>query len=79
MLFRSEHKYITEDVPGGLMPMAALGAATGVPTPTIDALVRLAQVMTGKDFAAEARTLDRMGLAGMDASKIRRFVDTGAA
>ena len=35
--------------------------------------------MTGNDFAAEARTLDRMGLAGMDASKIRRFVDTGAA
>jgi opine dehydrogenase len=74
-----DHKYITEDVPVGLIPMSALGAVAGVPTPTIDALVRLAQAMTGKDFAAEARTLDRMGLAGMDASKIRRFVDTGAA
>ena len=74
-----EHKYITEDVPGGLMPMAALGAATGVPTPTIDALITLARAMTGKDFAAEARTLDRMGLASMNASQIMRFVDTGAA
>ena len=59
--------------------MSALGAAAGVPTPTIDALVTLVHAMTGKDFAAEARTLDRMGLAGMNAPQIRRFVDTGAA
>src|SRR6185312_7101176 len=57
-----EHKYIAEDVPVGLMPMQALGAAAGVATPAIDAVVKLAQVMAGKDFAAEARTLERMGL-----------------
>jgi opine dehydrogenase len=74
-----DHKYITEDVPVGLIPMSALGAAAGASTPTIDALITLVRAMTGKDFAAEARTLDRMGLAGMDASQIRRFVDTGAA
>ena len=72
-----EHKYITEDVPVGLMPMSALGAAAGVPTPAIDALITLARTMAGKDFSAEARTLERMGLAGMDASQIRRFVDNG--
>ena len=33
-----DHKYITEDVPVGLMPMSALGAAAGVPTPAIDAV-----------------------------------------
>ena len=33
--------------------------------------------MAGKDFSAEARTLERMGLAGMDASQIRRFVEMG--
>jgi opine dehydrogenase len=74
-----EHKYITEDVPVGLMPMSALGAAAGVPTPAIDALITLVRAMTGKDFAAEARTRARMGLAGMDAARIRQFVDTGEA
>jgi opine dehydrogenase len=74
-----EHKYITEDVPVGLMPMAALGAAAGVPTPAIDALITLARAMAGKDFSCEARTLDRMGLAGMNASDIRRVVDMGSA
>jgi opine dehydrogenase len=74
-----EHKYITEDVPVGLMPMSALGVAAGVPTPAIDALITLARAMAGKDFSVEARNLKRMGLAGMDASRIRRFVDQGVA
>jgi hypothetical protein len=33
--------------------------------------------MTGKDFAADARTLDRMGLSGMDAPQIRHVVENG--
>jgi len=33
--------------------------------------------MAGTDFAADARTLDRMGLAGMDAARIRRTVAEG--
>ena len=74
-----DHKYITEDVPVGLMPMSALGAASGVATPAIDALITLVRAMTGKDFAAEARTPERMGLAGMNASQIRRVVETGSA
>jgi opine dehydrogenase len=74
------HKYIAEDVPVGLMPMAALGAAAGTPTPAIDAVIRLAQIFAGNDFAADARTLDRMGLTGLDAVEIRRtFADGFAA
>ena len=52
-----DHKFITEDVPTGLIPMSALGVAAGVPTPAIDALIAVVRSMTGKDFAAEARTL----------------------
>jgi opine dehydrogenase len=72
-----DHKFITEDVPTGLVPMSELGAAAGVKTPAIDALVELARCMTGKDFAAEARTLERLGLGGMDATNIRRIVEQG--
>jgi len=71
------HKYIAEDVPVGLIPMRALGAAAGVPTPQIDAVITLAQTLSGSDFAADARTLDRMGLAGMDAARIRRTLAAG--
>ena len=72
-----EHKYITEDVPAGLIPMSALGAAAGVPTPAIDALIEVARHMAGKDFAAEARTLERMGLAGMHVSQIEHVIENG--
>jgi opine dehydrogenase len=71
------HKYITEDVPAGLMPMSALGHAAGVPTPAIDALIETVRHMTGEDFAGEARTLGRLGLAGMDARQIRRIMTHG--
>src|SRR5437763_2929997 len=65
------HKYIAEDVPVGLMPMSAFGKAAAVPTPAIDAVILLAQMLAGRDFAGEARTLERMGLAGMDGAQIQ--------
>jgi len=71
------HKYITEDVPSGLIPMRELGKAAGMATPAIDAVVTLAQILAGHDFAAGARTLARLGLAGMDAAQIRRVVAEG--
>ncbi len=72
-----DHKYIAEDVPVGLMPMRALGLAAGVPTPQIDAVIKLAQTLAGTDFASAARSLQRMGLGGMDAAQIRRTVAEG--
>ena len=72
-----DHKFITEDVLTGLIPISALGVVAGVRTPAIDALVELVRAMTGKDFAAEGRTLERLGLSGMDASQIRRVVEEG--
>jgi opine dehydrogenase len=72
-----EHKFVSEDVPTGLMPMAALGAAAGIETPALDALIRVACTMAGRDFAAEGRTLARLGLAGQNAAGIRRIVEQG--
>ena len=72
-----DHKFITEDVPTGLIPMSALGAAAGVGTPAIDALIELARCMTGRDFEADGRRLERMGLSGMDGRQIRRIVEEG--
>ena len=72
-----DHKFFTEDVPTGLIPMSALGAAAGVGTPAIDALIELARCMTGKDFAAEGRTLERLGLNGMGGPQIRRVMEEG--
>ena len=72
-----DDKFVAEDVPTGLIPMSALGSAVGVRTPAIDSLVGVVRYMTGHSFTAEARTLDRLGLSGMDASQIQRVVQDG--
>jgi opine dehydrogenase len=72
-----DHKFITEDVPTGLIPMSEIGAAARVKTPAIDALVEMVRNMTGKDFAADGRTLERLSLGGMDAPQIRRVMEEG--
>ena len=71
------HKYVTEDVPTGLIPIQELGTAAGTATPAIDTLVEMAKLMTGRTFTDEARTLGRMGLAGMDTKKIRGVMRNG--
>ena len=45
--------------------------------PTIDAFIEIVPDMTGKNFAAERRTLDRLGLTVMDVPRIRGVVDEG--
>jgi opine dehydrogenase len=71
------HKYVTEDVPTGLIPIRALGVACGVATPTLDALIHLARVTVARDFATEARTIDQLGLTGQDAAQIQTTVHMG--
>jgi opine dehydrogenase len=74
---RLDHRYIHEDIGYGLVPMAALGAAAGVATPTIDALVQLASLALGIDYARDGLTLARLGLAGKSPAEIVRFAIEG--
>lgn len=73
-----DHKFITEDVPTGLIPMSKIGVAAGVKTPAIDALIEIVRNMIGKDFAAEGRTLERLGLGGIAGRHIRRVAEGGS-
>ncbi len=71
------HRYVFEDVPSSLVPLASLGAMLGEPTPTIELVIRLASIMHGRDYWAEGRTVERLGLAGMSVEEIRRIVSGG--
>ena len=73
-----QHKYVVEDVPCGLVPMSSLGRAVGVTTPVIDGLVALTSAMLGRDFRAEGRNLDALGLAGKSVPEIQSIVEAGA-
>ncbi len=72
-----DHKYITEDVPCGLVAMSALGDAVGVPTPVIDGLIALSSAMLGRDFMKDGRNLQYLGLAGKSAEQIMEIFERG--
>jgi len=72
-----DHRYVHEDVGYGLVPMAALGRLVGVATPTIDALIQLAGLAVGVDYARDGLTLEKLGLAGKSPSELLKFVEDG--
>lgn len=72
-----QHRYITEDVPFGLVTMASLGDMLGVPTPTIKSLITLASVMNQVDYWKEGRTVEKLGISGLNVNELREFVTEG--
>jgi opine dehydrogenase len=72
-----ENRYVTEDIPYGLVAWASIGDAVGVETPVMDALIALGAVIMGKDCWKEGRNLDKLGLAGMDWKQIKSYLENG--
>ncbi|MEW6743879.1 MAG: NAD/NADP octopine/nopaline dehydrogenase family protein [Planctomycetota bacterium] len=72
-----EHRYISEDVPASLVPIASIGEMFNVPTPTIRAIIHMASLMHGVDYWAEGRTVERLGIKGMSLKELR-FLVVGA-
>jgi opine dehydrogenase len=64
-------RYLNEDIPMSLVPMASLGRKFGVKTPAIDAIIRLASLLNNKDYWAEGRTVERLGIADMTLKDLR--------
>jgi opine dehydrogenase len=54
-------RYVTEDVPFGLVPTIRLAALAGVPVPLHESGVRLMSALYGRDFAADNDILPRLG------------------
>lgn len=72
-----QHRYIAEDVPYGLVTMASLGDMLGVPTPVIKSLITLASVMNQVDYWKEGRTVEKLGISGLNVNELRKFVTEG--
>jgi opine dehydrogenase len=71
-------RYITEDVPMGLVPMEAFGKLYGVPTPTMSALISVASLLTDMDFRSTGRNLERLDLSGLTPAAVSEFVREGS-
>jgi opine dehydrogenase len=72
-----EQRYLSEDVPYGLVPIASIGRALGVRTPAIDMFINLAGLLLQADLRAQGRTTEKLGLAGLNAQEILEVVNQG--
>ncbi len=70
-----KHRYIHEDIPTGLVPLASLGEFVGVPTPTINTIIDLANHIFEEDFRLIGRTVDSLGLSRMSVQDLKNFVE----
>jgi len=67
-----DSRYITEDVPQGLVMLEALGLALKIPTPTCTGLINCASAAMKRDFRKEGRNLRSLGPAS-----VRRILADG--
>ncbi len=73
------HRYITEDVPMSLVPIAALGRRYGVAVSGIDSIIRLACVVHQTDYWRRGRTLDKLGIEQLSVDELNQLVLGGEA
>ncbi len=71
------HRYITEDVPMSLVPIAALGQRYGVSVLGVDSIIRLACIVHRTDYWRRGRTLDKLGIVQLSVSELTRYVKDG--
>jgi len=71
------HRYIFEDVPMSLVPMAALGTRYGVSVRGMDSMIRLANFIHSTDYWRRGRTLDKLGIENFSVSEFTEFVRNG--
>jgi opine dehydrogenase len=70
-----KHRYLVQDVGCDLVAALELARAAGVATPVSDAAIVLANVLTGRDFVAEGRNLQRLGLEGKGPQEIMQVIN----
>ncbi|MCD4673435.1 MAG: NAD/NADP octopine/nopaline dehydrogenase family protein [Anaerolineaceae bacterium] len=71
------HRYIFEDIPMSLVPMASLGKSFGVSVRGMDSLIRLACIIHQTDYWRRGRTLKKLGIADFSSIELLRYVNEG--
>lgn len=70
-------RYVTEDVPTGLVPIEAVAQKVGIATPAISAMVSLAEAHIGENYRVTGRNLVVLGLDEVSPSDYDTFFMEG--
>ena len=70
-------RYVTEDVPYGMVLLSTLGDLLGVPTPTHDAVIQLSSVVNRTDYWRTGRGMKELDLSKWDKKGLKKFLKEG--
>jgi opine dehydrogenase len=68
------HRYLTEDIPMSLVPIASLGNHYGVSVRGMESIIRIACIAHQTDYWRRGRTLERLGIKHLSVSELTRYV-----
>jgi len=71
------HRYIFEDVPMSLVPMASLGMRYGVSVRGMESIIRIGSFIHKTDYWRRGRTVEKLGLEQWSVSELTRYVNEG--
>jgi opine dehydrogenase len=71
------HRYIFEDVPMSLVPIASLGQRYGVSVRGMDAMIRISSIMHRTDYWRRGRTIEKLGIDNLSVGELMAFVNEG--
>jgi opine dehydrogenase len=75
--FSANTRYISEDIPIGMVLWASLGDVLGVPTPTARSLIHVSSVIHDTDYWQGGRTMKKLGLAEMTVEELNSYLMEG--
>lgn len=64
-------RYLTEDVPTSLVPIASVGKKFGIDTPVINSLIELASRLNNSNYWEEGRTVEILGIENLSLKELR--------
>ncbi len=72
-------RYITDDVPYGLVLFSSLGRKAGVKTPVCDAIIQLASTVNGEDYRETGLDFERTFVGTWPLDDFKAYLATGRA
>jgi opine dehydrogenase len=71
------HRYIFEDVPMSLVPIASMAHRYGVSVRGIESIIRLACIIHRTDYWRRGRTLQKLGVDSLSVTEFTNYVTNG--
>jgi opine dehydrogenase len=70
-----DSRYLNEDIPFGIVPLADLGRAANLEAPLLEAVITITSTIAGRNFRNEGRTLAGVGLGSQPFESVLETVE----